>query len=274
MDPLVKDVPESMKLQGPANYILWSYKVKMLLLQEDLWKYIEPHAPDLTKDTSDSSSVGGKSGETGGKTATTGGSNSRTSFGETSSPSASLSMADNKDKFRARRLIISTVRDSLMLSIIHILDPEVIWLKLKGMCQIQSSSCRLALREELYTLRLAERKTIAEHLQKVNLLVTQLAGLGIPVANEDLIDIMINSLPKSWSTFKGIQKGRERMPTFNELEGLMLHEEVSRDIYNRREEADEVLYTKTFNYRGRSNYRGAGRSSPGTRGSTPPRLNL
>lgn len=41
MDPIGKEVPESMKLQGPSKYILWSYKVKMILLQEGLWKYVE-----------------------------------------------------------------------------------------------------------------------------------------------------------------------------------------------------------------------------------------
>jgi hypothetical protein len=38
----VKDVPESMKLSGPSNYILWSYKVKMILLQVGLWRFVEP----------------------------------------------------------------------------------------------------------------------------------------------------------------------------------------------------------------------------------------
>ena len=36
----MKDVLESMKLQYPSNYILWSYKVKMILLHEGLWKYV------------------------------------------------------------------------------------------------------------------------------------------------------------------------------------------------------------------------------------------
>jgi hypothetical protein len=110
----------------------------------------------VSGDTFDSSSeVGGKSG-TGGKSATTRGNNSGSSSRDSSTLAAPLFAADNKDKFRAKRLIIPTIRDSLMLNIIHILDPEVTWLKLKGMYQIQSSSRQLALREELYTLCLAK----------------------------------------------------------------------------------------------------------------------
>ena len=50
MDPAVKDVLESMKLSGPNNYILWSYKVKMILLQEGLWHFVE--FPMLTRSSS------------------------------------------------------------------------------------------------------------------------------------------------------------------------------------------------------------------------------
>lgn len=42
MDPSVKDVPESMKLVGPANYVIWAYKVRMILMQESLWRFVEP----------------------------------------------------------------------------------------------------------------------------------------------------------------------------------------------------------------------------------------
>lgn len=35
MDP-TKEVAESMKLEGQSNYMIWKYKVKMLLLQEGL----------------------------------------------------------------------------------------------------------------------------------------------------------------------------------------------------------------------------------------------
>lgn len=54
-----------------------------------------------------------------------------------------------------------------------------------------------------------EEKAISKHLQDVNLIITQLANLGIHTLDEDLVDLTFNSLPRSWSTFKQIQKGRE-----------------------------------------------------------------
>jgi len=57
MDPSVKDVHESMKLAGPSNYVIWSYKVKMILMQEGLWKYIEPGTSRPAADTATSGSI-------------------------------------------------------------------------------------------------------------------------------------------------------------------------------------------------------------------------
>ena len=147
------------------------------------------------------------------------------------------------------------------------------------MCDVRSSSRRLALKEQFYSLKLAEGKGIADHLQKINLLVTQLANLGIATPDEDLVDLTLNSLPKSWSTFRQIQKGRERTPSFSELEGLLLQEELGRTLERRRDEAEEVNFARTewgqsrggrF-FRGRSTY---GWGAPNAHRVRPPPTNL
>jgi len=226
MDPNTREVPESMKLAGPANYIIWSYKVKLLLMQEGLWKFIEPANSDQT-----------------------GAASSDQSGSVTNGPAPEGRTPANIEKeaeqrFRAGRLIISTVRDSIILSVIHLTDPQDIWRRLKNMCDVKNSSRRLSLKEQFYTLRLSEGKAVGEHLQQVNLIVTQLANLGIATSDEDLVDQTLNSLPKSWATFRQIQKGRDHPPSFPELEGLLLQEELSRKIDQQRDEAEEVNFVR------------------------------
>lgn len=41
MDATLKEVLELMKLKGPINYVIWSYYVEMILMQEGLWKFID-----------------------------------------------------------------------------------------------------------------------------------------------------------------------------------------------------------------------------------------
>ena len=84
-----------------------------------------------------------------------------------------------------------------------------------------------------------EEKLLDLHLQDVNSIVTQLASLGVTIQDKDLVDQMLASLPRSWSTFKAIQQGRDRSPTFSELQGSMLHERSSRVTDMR--DSDEIL---------------------------------
>lgn len=123
----------------------------------------------------------------------------------------------------------------------HLTDPLQIWNTLKKMYDVQSPSRRLALKERFYSLRMTEGKTVDSHLQDTNSIISQLASLGVVIEDEDLVDQMLASLPRSWATFKAIQKGRDRSPSYSELQGLMLHEESSQ-ILDRSQESEDVMY--------------------------------
>jgi hypothetical protein len=252
MDPSVKDVPESMKLVGPSNYVIWSYKVRMILMQEGLWRLVEPIAAVASSSNS--------TRQTSGESAVIVNTTSSIPVASVSTELSTPTPRETEQCYRARCIIISMVRDSIILSVIHLTNPQAIWLRLRSMCDIRSSSKRMLLKEQLYSLRLTEGKGISEHLQSINLIVTQLVGLGIDTPDEDLVDITLNSLPKSWSVFRQIQKGREHTPTFPELEGLMLQEELGRNIKKDRDKAEDVLAFRTSNPRGGRSGRSHGRS--------------
>lgn len=232
MDPTLRDLSDSAKLEGQENYLLWSYRVKMLLMQENLWRFIAP--------ASTSNPDGGSSSSADSESVTT-------SVAGPSAAAQTVTSSPNDDaerKIRACRIIISTVKDHIILHVLHLTDPLAIWTKLRTMYDIQSPSRRLALKAKLHSLRMHEGKTLDSHLQDTNSIVTQLASLGVSIQDEDLVDQMLASLPKSWNTFKAIQKSRDRSPTFSELQGLMLHEESSR-ILDKQQESEEILYLKS-----------------------------
>jgi uncharacterized Tic20 family protein len=211
MDPAVKDVPESMKLSGPSNYILWSYKVKMILLQEGLWHFVEPPTPTV----SSSSTVSNPTTRSGAVE------NPVVPIARTTAPDPRTAPNEEELKYRVGCIITSTLQDSIMLNIVHLIDPLAIWRRLKVMCEVEDTSKKLALKEQLYSLKLAEGKSVAQHLQDINLLVIQLARME--VVTSDLVGKVLNSLPKNWSTFRQIQQGRDRLLLFPKLEGLLLH---------------------------------------------------
>ena len=87
-------------------------------------------------------------------------------------------------------------------------------------------------------------KSITNHLQEINLIFIQLVQLGIIISDEDIVDTTLNSLPKSWKIFKQIQKSRDRLPTFGQLEGLILQEEINQNLEKQRE-AEEIYFAKS-----------------------------
>jgi len=133
------------------------------------------------------------------------------------------------------------------------------------MCNVRSSSRRLSLKEQFYSLKLGEEKAISDHLQTINLLVAQLANLGVAILDKDLVDFILNNLPNSWSTFRLIQKGRERTPSFSELEGLFLQEQLGQNLETKREE--EITLASNNRHLNRRSQHSRGRSSRG-RGNT------
>jgi hypothetical protein len=253
MDTSVKEVPESMKLQGVHNYTIWCYKVMMMLMQEGWWRFIAPG------DDSDTSSFG-----QGGSTLET---EEVPSYGVAPSIVPARNIATQRIK--AGWLIISTLGDGVIIHVVHLTDPKEIWDRLDDKYNVKSSSRRLVLKEKLYSLRLLEEKSLDTHLQEINLLVHQLAGLGTTVDDEDLVNLTLNSLPNSWATFRSIHKARP--PCFPVLEGLLIQEDLSRDLDRSREESDEIPYVKNTNQRSNlgqghlaGTIRGRGRSNQGS----------
>ena len=117
MDPSVKDVPESMKLVGPANYVIWAYKVRMILMQECLWRFVEPSSTgDNTPSVSNSSGTSSAN--------TNPGTPNPDSADITAPPQNTIPEITNNNptrdtelRYRAGRIIVSTVSDSILLSI-------------------------------------------------------------------------------------------------------------------------------------------------------------
>jgi hypothetical protein len=118
MDPSVNDIPESMKLAGPSNIVIWSYKVKMILMQEGLWRFVEP----LPVAAASSNNTGQTSGES----ATTDNTTSRIPATTTPVEIVAPATRDMEQQYRAGRIIISMVQDSIILSVIHLTDPQAI----------------------------------------------------------------------------------------------------------------------------------------------------
>jgi hypothetical protein len=124
-----REVPESSKLQGLANYALWSFKLRTILQGEKLWRVVDP---DLASGTSSFTSRALSSTGHAASTTTNQGAAPQPSPTQTSPPTTSTAAPDLDDlRYRALRMIITSVSDSLLPHVLNISDPRTAWLKLR-----------------------------------------------------------------------------------------------------------------------------------------------
>ncbi|BBG97541.1 disease resistance family protein / LRR family protein [Prunus dulcis] len=135
---------------------------------------------------------------------------------------------------------------------------------LSSMYEKPSASNKVHLMRRLFNLRMTEGASVAQHLNELNTVTTQLSSVGIEFDEEVRALILLSSLPESWNatvTAVSSSSGSNKL-TFDDVRDLVLSEEI------RRRESGEsstssVLHTESRgrnstrgNGRGRSNYRG------------------
>ncbi|BBG97486.1 hypothetical protein Prudu_006629 [Prunus dulcis] len=126
---------------------------------------------------------------------------------------------------------------------------------LSSMYEKPSASNKVHLMRRLFNLRMTEGASVAQHLNELNTVTTQLSSVGIEFDEEVRALILLSSLPESWNatvTAVSSSSGSNKL-TFDDVRDLVLSEEI------RRRESGESVKRKKFNQRngrGRSNYRG------------------
>jgi hypothetical protein len=65
-----------------------------------------------------------------------------------------------------------------------------------------------------------------ENLHFIDSILEQLVGLSESIPDKDLVTLTLRTLPKTWGVFRRMIPRRERPPSYADLEGLFLQEEI------------------------------------------------
>ena len=102
----------------------------------------------------------------------------------------------------ARQVIVMTVNDNQNSYLFDETSAKGMWDRLKEAYQEVSVSNRLRLKSAFNTYRKDPAHTISQHVSKVKELVQQLKAVGVTVAKEDVILILLDSLPEEYRIVK------------------------------------------------------------------------
>ncbi|WVY97343.1 hypothetical protein V8G54_029494 [Vigna mungo] len=128
---------------------------------------------------------------------------------------------------------------------------------LSSMYEKPSASNKVHLMRRLFNLRMSDGAMVAQHLNELNIVTTQLSSVGIEFDDEVRALILLSSLPESWNatvTAVSSSSGSNKLK-FDDVRDLILSEEIQRKESG-ESSTSSVLHTES---RGRSSNKGYGR---------------
>ena len=168
-----REILKSSKLQGPPNYALWAYKLRILLQGKKVWKVVNPNYVIMGASSFNTIAISVIStfgvlveahvAKAFVKAFAIGAFVGVLAIAIVTTP-ASLLLIE-KQQYRMTPIIVPTVKDWVLPNFINMLDPRCIRIKLRDLYQFSFMNRRLSLKLELYNICMIEKKTIEEHFK-------------------------------------------------------------------------------------------------------------
>jgi len=70
----------------------------------------------------------------------------------------------------------------------------------------------LALKDKLKKIKMEKGDSIPKYLTKFTHCRDELGSVGITISEDDMVNLVLLGLPKSWQSYQGFVNGREKPP--------------------------------------------------------------
>jgi hypothetical protein len=179
------------RLDAISNYSSWKERIKLVLLVNDLWEFVDTH---------------------------------------TTKPTDPAELAKyNKSDAKARLIILDGVKDRLIPDLTGKDTSWHTWEALKALFQYKNENRKMVLREKLREIGMTGSKNVTSYLTKIQQVRYELAAIGDNVADIELVRTTLKGSSKQWKPFiKGVVS-REKLPDWNKLWDDFIQEELRDD---------------------------------------------
>ena len=190
-----------------GNFMTWKVQIKMSMMREDLWGFINGH--EAVPDISDSNYK---------------------------------KYCTRRD--RALSLIVMAIEPKLLYLIGDPTDPKEVFDKLSGIFQKKTFANKLRLRKRLYSVKFDAKTTMHNHLKCFVEIFSELAVLGDALEDEDKVIHLLASLPDDYDTIVTAIETQEKVPSWEAISEKLLNEELKK---KNKEEKPNALVTASGN---------------------------
>ncbi|KAI5646208.1 gag-polypeptide of LTR copia-type domain-containing protein [Phthorimaea operculella] len=146
------------KLRGSSNYVSWKFSVKMVLIMENLWEYVEP--PETENDD--------------------------TNQGQRTVDTA-------KDQRALARICLS-IEPSLYQYVREAKSAQDAWNKLAAIFEDRGLYRRVLLLRQLHRIEYKSYNSMQEYINAIMTIVSQLSDIGKQIEDDEVAEILLSGL--------------------------------------------------------------------------------
>jgi hypothetical protein len=138
--------------------------------------------------------------------------------GEEKEPQNVAAMEKFKDvDSNAMSIIVDSIKDHLIPYISHIESSKKMYDALTNLFSVRNIGQFMSLQNELRDMKMSEDDSITSYFVWISQLRDQLQAIEEIISEKELVNIVLNGLPKTWDASAASMNTRKEYPTFEEL---------------------------------------------------------
>jgi hypothetical protein len=156
----------------------------------------------------------------------------------------------------AMSITVDSIKDHLIPYISHLDSSKKIYDSLTNLFSVRNIGQVISLKNELRDMKMNDDDNITSYLVRMSQLRDQLQSIEEIISEKELVNIVLNGIPKTWDSFSTSVNKRKEYPTFEELWTCCAQEEsrINAKEKSQKKYNDEAFTTKFNNFRNKNKF--------------------
>jgi hypothetical protein len=156
----------------------------------------------------------------------------------------------------ATSIIVDSVKDHLIPFISHLDSSKKMYDALTNLFSVRNIGQVMSLKNELCDIKMNDDDSIISYLVRISQLRDQLQAIEEIISEKELVNIVLNGLPKTWDAFAASMNTRKEYTTFEELWTCCAQEEsrISTKKKSQKKYDDQAFTAKFKNSRNKRKF--------------------
>jgi hypothetical protein len=156
----------------------------------------------------------------------------------------------------AMSIIVDSVKDHLIPYISHLDSSKKMYDALTNLFSVRNIGQVMSLKNELRDMKMNDDDSITSYFVRISQLRDQLQAIEEIISEKELVNIVLNGLPKTWDAFAASMNTRKEYPTFEELWTCCAQEEsrINTKEKSQKKYDDQAFTTKFKNFRNKRKF--------------------